>query len=258
MNDEDVLGTVRDAMTGVHMRTPVQALVAAGRSRRRRRIGGVAAGAALATGLALTPAIGSPQVNAPPVATGNEVHMHLAAFSVDTNPDGTVTVKLTKSESLDPEIMQRTLAQAGIPAQITINKWCGPSDPSQNLTEDFEKVIGEANQPAEPPATVNTPSAQDKKAKLEKRQDLKKQENSEKPETIEKLHEQPDGRAMLVITPSAMPPATKLVIGMRTPDYQPDSPSSIAVMMSLVPNDAPLTCSTDVPVGPPRESSSTS
>ncbi|MFF3671352.1 hypothetical protein [Microtetraspora malaysiensis] len=209
MNDNDVLGAVRDAMAEVHMHRPVQELVAAGRSRRRRRIAGTAAGGALATGLALTLAINSPQVNAPPVAAGNQVHVHLAAFSVDTNPDGTVTVKMTKQESLDPEIMQRTLAQAGIPAQITINKWCQPSDASQDLEADFQKVVGDGKQS--------------------------------------------DGTAM-VITPSAMPPATKLIIGMRTDGYQPDSPSPVAVWMHLVPDDAPLTCTTDVPPKPASKS----
>ncbi|MEZ0077140.1 hypothetical protein [Planotetraspora sp. GP83] len=227
MNDDDVLGTVRDAMAGVHMHTPVQELVAAGRSRRRRRIGGAVAGAALATGLALTLAIDSPQVNAPPAATGNQVHVHLAAFSVDTNPDGTVTVKMTKQQSLDPEVMQRTLAQAGIPAQITINKWCQPSNASQDLEADFEKVV-----------------------RMENSNKDVRQENSE--EAIRK-EKQPDTTPWMVITPSAMPPATKLIIGMRTAGYQPDSPSRVAVSMGLVPDDAPLTCTTDVPSGPPRE-----
>ncbi|WP_157570863.1 hypothetical protein [Microtetraspora malaysiensis] len=210
MNDNDVLGAVRDAMAEVHMHTPVQELVASGRSRRRRRIAGTAVGATLATGLALTLAIDSPQVNAPPVAAGNQVHVHLAAFSVDTNPDGTVTVKMTKQESLDPEIMQRTLAQAGVPAQITINKWCRPSDASQDLEADFQKVVGDGKQP--------------------------------------------DGTSVMVITPSAMPPATKLIIGMRTDGYQPDSPSPLAVVMRLVPDDAPLTCTTDVPPKPASNS----
>ncbi|MCT9931673.1 hypothetical protein N5079_15775 [Planotetraspora sp. A-T 1434] len=236
MNDDDVLGTVRDAMAGVHMHTPVQKLVAAGRSRRRRRIGGAAAGAALATGLALTLAIDSPQVNAPPVVTGNQVHVHLAAFSVDTNPDGTVTVKMTKQQSLDPEVMQRTLAQAGIPAQITINKWCEPSTASQDLGADFEKVVRMENS--------------NKGIRRENSEESIRKENSK--EAIRK-EKQPDTTPWMVITPSAMPPATKLIIGMRTADYQPDSPSRVAVSMGLVLDDAPLTCTTDVPSGPARE-----
>ncbi|MEW9533925.1 hypothetical protein [Microbispora sp. NPDC049125] len=210
MNDNDVLGVVRDGMDGVRMRTPVQQVVAAGRSRRRRRgVAGAAAGAALAAGVAFTLVVDSPPVSTPPVAAGNEVHVHLAAFSVDTNPDGTVTVKMTKKESLDPEIMQRTLAQAGVPAQITINKWCRPSEPSQTLDSALQKVVGQEKQ-------GDTP--------------------------------------VMVITPSAMPPATKLIIGMRTAGYQPDSPSRVGVTMSLAPDDAPLTCTTDVPSGPPGDS----
>ncbi|WP_433442847.1 hypothetical protein [Nonomuraea sp. CA-141351] len=207
MNDNDVLNAMRDAMAEVHMHTPVQELVAAGRSRRRRRTAATATGAALATGLALTLAISSPQVHAPPASAGNQVHVRLAAFSVDTNPDGTVTVKLTKRQALDPEIMQRTLAQAGIPAQITINKWCQASDASQSLEADLQKVVGTGEQ---------------------------------------------SGEKVMVITPSAMPPATKLIIGMRTEDYQPDSPNSTALSMQLVPDDAPLTCTTDVPTDTPK------
>ncbi|MFC4533783.1 hypothetical protein [Sphaerisporangium dianthi] len=253
MNDDDLLGsTLRDAMAGVHMRTPVQKLVAAGRSRRRRRIGGAAAGAALATGLALTLAIDSPQVNAPPVAAGNQVHVHLAAFSVDTNPDGTVTVKMTKQQSLDPEVMQRTLAQAGVPAQITINKWCRPSNPSQNLEADFKKVVREEWRSGE---TVHEQGKQsDEIAREEKRQALETAgDQGKRPGQGAGGQQGHPGRtSVMVVTPSAMPPATKLIIGMRTAGYQPDSPSRVAVSMGLVPDDAPLACTTDVPAGPPR------
>ncbi|WP_248964239.1 hypothetical protein [Sphaerisporangium perillae] len=253
MNDNDVLGTVRDAMAEVHMHTPVQQLVAAGRSRRRRRIAGTTAGAALATGLALTLAIDSPQVNAPPVAAGNEVHVHLAAFSVDTNPDGTVTVKMTKQESLDPEIMQRTLAQAGIPAQITINKWCQPTDESQNLEADLKKVVGEEWQP-DAKGDVRQDEQRDlkKDAQQDEQRDRKNDALQGKKPNINKDVKQDDHSGqnpVMVITPSAMPPATKLIIGMRTEGYQPDSPSRVAVSMGLVPDDAPLTCTTDVPAG---------
>ncbi|WP_214111165.1 hypothetical protein [Acrocarpospora catenulata] len=261
MNDDDVLGTVRDGMAGVRMHTPVQKLVAAGRSRRRRRMGGATAGAALATGVALTLAINIPQVNAPP--TGNQVHVSLAAFSVDTNPDGTVTVKVTKEESLDPELMQRTLAQAGVPAQITINKWCRPSDESQNLQADLEKVLREEPQPGSEQDALREPqiktdrSVQQEKPKTENDVQQERQLKAEKDVQHAKQpsaeNDVQQAGTILVITPSAMPPGTKLIMGMRTPGYQPDSPSRVAASIALVPDDAPLTCTTDVPMGPPRE-----
>jgi hypothetical protein len=126
----DVLDDLKGSTAGVHMRTPVQEIVAAGRSRRRRRRGfGTVAGAVVVAGavmVALQP--GTTTEIAPPVAVGaGSVHLHLAAFSVDTNPDGTVTL-LTKAQLkaqlLDPVILRRTLAQAGIPAYITIGKYC--------------------------------------------------------------------------------------------------------------------------------------
>ncbi|MFI6596646.1 hypothetical protein ACIBHX_10360 [Nonomuraea sp. NPDC050536] len=62
-------------------------------------------------------------LRAVPAATGDA---RPAAFSVDTNADGTVTVKVTKEESLDPVVLQRTLADAGIPARVTVNEFCEP------------------------------------------------------------------------------------------------------------------------------------
>ncbi|GII63632.1 hypothetical protein Skr01_37170 [Sphaerisporangium krabiense] len=253
MNDDDVLGTVRDAMAGVRMRTPVRELVAAGRSRRRRRVGGVVAGTVVGTTLVTAlglPVLTGPRVNAPPVAAGDEVHVHLAAFSVDTNPDGTVTVKLTKRQSLDPEIMRRTLAQAGVPAQITINKWCEPSNPAQDLA-DIEKVV------RQDPHHGKIVDRREKKpgASGQEEPPGKTTAGQEKGpgKTPADQGEEPPAATWMVIRPSAMPPATKLVIGMRTDDYQPDSPSRVAVSMVLVPADAPLTCTTDVPAAPPRE-----
>lgn len=203
MNDNDVLDMVRDSMAGVHMRTPAAHVIAAGRARRRNRRGAaITAGALLAVGLAWTTGLG----NSPP--PGGEVHLHLAAFSVDTNDDGTVTVKLTKRETLDPTVLQGALAQAGVPTQITINKWCQPTQRGDNLDDDFEKVVSE--------------------------------------------EKQSDGTTVTVFTPSAMPANSQLVIGMRTEGYQPESPSPLAVMMYLVPDDAPLTCTTDVPARPAR------
>jgi hypothetical protein len=52
------------------------------------------------------------------------VHVHLADFSVDTHPGGTVTVTLSDSQLHDPEALRRALAQADIPARITIRSFC--------------------------------------------------------------------------------------------------------------------------------------
>ncbi|MFI6316749.1 hypothetical protein ACIBG8_04485 [Nonomuraea sp. NPDC050556] len=131
----DVFDTMKESMEGVHMHTPVERIVAAGRARRRYKITAIVAATAVTGGLALVLATGGPQVNAPPAG----VHVQLAAFSVDSNPDGTVTVKLTKEQTLDPKTLQNALAQAGIPADIRVNEFCSsPVD-----VPGFEKVMSD-------------------------------------------------------------------------------------------------------------------
>ncbi|GAA0395451.1 hypothetical protein Acor_72460 [Acrocarpospora corrugata] len=193
MND-DVLNVVRDSMSGVRMGTPARDVISAGRARRRRRLAATAGGV-LAAAVAWTLTVYGQQVNGPPT-----VHVQMAAFSVDSNADGTVTVRLTKQESLDPATMENALAQAGIPAQVTVNKWCDTAEGSDE--EGFQRVVGT---------------------------------------------ETSDGLKRMVITPSAMPEGTKLLIGIRTPDYQPDNPNPLGATMGLVQDDAPQTCTTDIP-----------
>lgn len=202
MNDDDVLNVVRDSMSGVRMSTPAHEVISAARARRRhRRLAATAGGGVLAAAVAWPLALGGQQVNAPPA-----VHVQMAAFSIDSNADGTVTVKLTKEESLDPVTMKNALAQAGVPAEVTINKWCDTTPPGGR--DGLDDVV-----------------------------------------TMDKVGDQPP---QMIITPSAMPAGTKLLIGIRTPDYQPDNPNPLGATMSLVSTDAPLACSTDLPYRPER------
>jgi hypothetical protein len=123
MNDNDVLESVKGALSGVHMHTPVESIVAGGRSRRRRRVAGrVAVGAALAVGLAVgVPAVGHYGAGSPS-ADGNGVR--LAAFSVVSNPNGTATVTLAKGPGLDPDALRAALAQADVPAVVRVGEFC--------------------------------------------------------------------------------------------------------------------------------------
>jgi hypothetical protein len=50
------------------------------------------------------------------------VHVHLAAWSVDTNPNGSVTFKLRSVSH--PARLQRVLAEAGVPAMIRSREIC--------------------------------------------------------------------------------------------------------------------------------------
>src|SRR5262245_20740454 len=109
MNDDDVLSTVRDGLSAVHMGTEAHQIAAMGRARRRRRgIAAVGGTDVLPGGLSAAVALSGTQVNPPPGA----VHVHPAGFSVDTNADGTVSVRMSKAESLDPAFLERTLGEA--------------------------------------------------------------------------------------------------------------------------------------------------
>src|SRR5690348_11844624 len=84
-------------------------------SRRPRRF--AIAVAVMAATLAVPVAIGavvasSGTTRAPRGIEIGAVHVHLADFSVDTNPGGTVTVTLSDSQLHDPEALRRALAQA--------------------------------------------------------------------------------------------------------------------------------------------------
>jgi hypothetical protein len=113
---------------------------------KRRALIAVAAGAA-AVGVAIGAAVAS---NGPSGAPGRgevgQVHVRLADFSVDTNPGGTVTVALRLAQKiLDPDALRGALAQAGVPARITVGSFCyNPVDNRDALDQAvaFQKSSG--------------------------------------------------------------------------------------------------------------------
>ena len=125
MNDEQVLTAMRrsliaetDDLGGMDVGRPAEAVMARGRTLRVRRrlakgLTSVAA-AGVALGLALTLPFGG---------TGTRpVHVNLAAWSVNTNPGGTVTFKLKKLS--DPAGLQHVLGEAGVPAIVRWKENC--------------------------------------------------------------------------------------------------------------------------------------
>lgn len=126
------------------------------------------------------------------------MHIHLAAFSVDTNPGGTVTLKLTRGQIFNPSALRHALAQAGVPALVTVGSVCTSSGPSDAL-----------------------------------------------PQVISRSAPQPDGSTVTIITPAAIPAGQELSIGYFS------LPNGGGVHISLVPGNAPLTC-TSTPPAPPR------
>jgi hypothetical protein len=123
---DDVLHTVKESMAGVHMQTPVEEIVASGRTRRRRRRSGLAAAGALAvTGLTAGALAISGSGAAPPTgASGGRSGVQLAAFSVVSNPNGTATVTLVKGPGINPDSLSRALGGAGVPAIIRVGSFC--------------------------------------------------------------------------------------------------------------------------------------
>lgn len=107
------LHEVRDSLGDVHMTVPASAIFAGAKKRRRRRVAAGAACAALGLTLALVLA---------PGGQARQVHVHLTAWSVDTNPDGTVTFKLR--DASQPARLQHVLAEAGVPAMVRWGEIC--------------------------------------------------------------------------------------------------------------------------------------
>ena len=119
-----------------------------GTTARRRHVRYAAAGlaaAAIAAGAAVgidsatsggshTPS--ASQTSNPSVSLSDGVHIHLATFSVDTNPGGTVTLTLTQGQLFDPSTLRQALAQAGVPAVVTVGSVCTlPGHPSNGLPQ---------------------------------------------------------------------------------------------------------------------------
>jgi hypothetical protein len=94
-----------------------------------------AAAVAAAAGVGIDHAVGSgpPAASHPPA--GHAVHIHVAAFLVDTGPGGTVTVTLLRDYAPDPSALRQALAGAGVPALVTVGSVCSAPVPSSALNQ---------------------------------------------------------------------------------------------------------------------------
>ena len=97
-----------------HARSPL----AARHHRRPLVLSGMAAAAMAVVASVLLLVVGWPVSRQTPAA----VHVNLAAWSVNTNPDGTVTFKLKKLA--DPTRLEHVLAEAGVPAIVRWGENC--------------------------------------------------------------------------------------------------------------------------------------
>jgi hypothetical protein len=105
-----------------------------------------AAGLALGIGLALSLSGGHPAGSGgSPTASGGsgaprEVHVNLAAWSVNVSPTGVVNV--TIRELKDPAGLSKTLADAGVPVVLTSGRVCTSGDQLQ-LSRVVRKLPGQ-------------------------------------------------------------------------------------------------------------------
>lgn len=122
MNDDpivadvrDRLAAVRDSLAEAHPSIPASEIIARASRRRTRRWLAGAAAACAAIGLTLGLVL-------PSGTQARPVHVHLAAWSVDTHPNGTVTFNLRQVSQ--PARLQHALAEAGVPASVRWGKIC--------------------------------------------------------------------------------------------------------------------------------------
>jgi hypothetical protein len=126
--------------------------VASGGSSRRRRpvsrlrrpaIAGLAAAAiAIGAGIGIDHALGSGSAGSSPGETGagtRPVHIHVATFSVARAANGTVTVTLFSNHAPDAAALRRALAQAGVPALVTVGTVCYVPGPVSGLQQAISR-----------------------------------------------------------------------------------------------------------------------
>jgi hypothetical protein len=111
----DRLAEARDSLAEAHPSIPASQIIARSRRRRAGRWMATTGAACAAAGLAVAMAL-------PSGSQGRVVHEHLAAWSVDTNSNGTVTV--TVHQLTHGAELQRALAEAGVPAIVTFPQSC--------------------------------------------------------------------------------------------------------------------------------------
>jgi RNA polymerase sigma factor (sigma-70 family) len=162
-----------------------------------------AATAALGTTLALV--LGQP--------AGRSVHVNLDAWSVNSNPGGTVTVTLR--ELRDPAVLRRVLAQAGLPAVVSFGKFCVPVTPGA-VVPFFRpgSLDPAAGLLVAPPTRM--------------------------------------GDGILTLNPAALPKGTELNLGVEPGISEIGAGRSFAVTMDVIRRGAPLVCHTPVPRIPPN------
>jgi hypothetical protein len=153
MSDTDQLSAelreLRDRSAGVIVPAApgLAAITARGRRHQRRRryvvAGCAVAGATAATAVALNLVSASAPATGPDgttSATTAPVRIETAAFTIKSNPDGTVALTIDPNELFDPSTLENDLALYGIPALVTEGTVCSsePAPAGLDRVESFE------------------------------------------------------------------------------------------------------------------------
>jgi hypothetical protein len=164
MNDNEILEAVRIAQPRLDMDRPVETIIARGRVRRaRRRSGLVAAGLTLSAAVVVGVAgfAGSSGSGAAPSQPGAR-QVQLAAFTVVKNPNGTATVTfpvVQANQLINPIALRQALANAGVPAIVTIGRTCSNTVGSAAELHSVVQVQGPSGPSSQTISVIITPSA---------------------------------------------------------------------------------------------------
>jgi hypothetical protein len=204
-----VLDTLKESLDGVTMGTPVEQIMAVGRTRLHRRRLVVAATAVVAvTGAAFGVTTYANPPAAPPGALDSALHVHTVAYTVDRSPDGTIQVTWDKQRYFDDhEGLQAALREAGFPVLIKVGEFCkGPNDDGTLNASGIGPGVDRVMQGAKV-----------------------------------------DGKVTFVFTPSAMPAGKQLFIGYLSPAQLAVTHGAPGSVERLISTGVPLTCTTDAP-----------
>jgi hypothetical protein len=209
----DVIEALNGSLGEVSMRATADDVVTAGRTRRRRRrLVGAAAGVAGVSALALAVTYGhpsSPPVAPPAAGAATEVHIHEAAFTVDSLTDGTVRVTWDKSRYFtDRTGLESALRQAGMPVLVRVGEFCtGPGDdPTLNRSGQGPGI-----------------------------------------DKVMKGETDGTGKVTLIFTPSAVPAGKQLFIGYLNDAQLAVTQGRPGSVERLISTAGPLTCTTTAP-----------
>ena len=172
-------------------------------------VAGLAAAAAFAAVTGLTPGSPTAPAGAGLSTAAGSVHIHTAAFTVDSYTDGTIHVTWDKSRYFqDREGLQQALRAAGFPVLIKEGFFCkGPQDNGYLDPSGVGPGVGE----------------------------------------VMKAERQADGTVVFVFTPSAMPTGKELFIGYLSPSQLAVTHGQPGSVERLVSTGVPLTCTTQAP-----------